>query len=122
MGLCLDMELKIGGKMISEYYKDQPSSNFYYIYYYDEKSNMKTAISKIDETNLNKIASDLNIDYVQMSKTSNIDYKISNIKKQISDSLNNQDKINSYKDIYYYFAVPLVILIILDFILKMRRM
>ena len=81
-----------------------------------------TAISKLDETNLKKIASDIGIDYIQMSKTSNINYKLSDIKQQISNSQTTEEKISSYKDIYYYFAVPLVILLIVDFIVQKRRM
>ncbi len=108
--------------MVNSLYVDNPSSEYYYKYYYDDAYSRKTAISKIDEENLKKIASDLKIDYIQMSKTSNINYKLSDIKKIVSNSQSNEEKVNSYSDIYYYFAVPLVILIILDFILKMRRM
>ena len=37
-----------------------------------------------------------------MSKTLNIDYKLTNIKQQISDSQTTEEKISSYKDIYRY--------------------
>ena len=117
------MVLGVGGKMVSSIYSDDPSSEYYYIFYYDENTYQKvTAISKIDEKNLKQVASDLNIDYIQMSKTSNIDYKLNNIKKQSYDSQTNEEKISSYQDIYYYFAIPLVILLIVDFVLKKRRM
>ena len=111
-----------GGKMVSSAYSDNPSSEYYYIYYYDENTYQKvTAISKIDEKNLKQIASDLGVDYIQMSRTSNIDYKLNDIKQQISDSQTAEEKINSYQDIYYYFAIPLAILLIIDFVLKKRR-
>ena len=116
------MELGKGGKMVSHMFSDDPNSEYYYIYYYDENTYENvTALSKIDEKNLKKIASDLKIDYVQMSKTSNIDYKLNDIKQQMSDSQTMEEKISSYKDIYYYFAIPLVILFIIDFVLKKRR-
>ena len=62
--------------MISSAYKDETESSNSYIYYYDNDYNSVTAISKIDENNLKQIASDIGIDYIQMSKTENIDYKI----------------------------------------------
>ena len=112
-----------GGKMVNSTYSDDPSSDYYYIYYYDENTYQNiTAISKIDEKNLKQLASDLKIDYIQMSKTSNIDYKLNNIKQQSYNSQSTEEKISSYQDIYYYFAIPLVILLIVDFVLKKRRM
>ena len=116
------MEHGAGGKMISSLYADEPESEFSYIYYYDENNNTRDAISKIDENNLKKIASDLQIDYIQMSKTSNIDYKINDVRQQSSSSQTTEEKISSYDDLYYYFAIPLVILLIIDFILKKGRM
>lgn len=109
-----------GGKMVSSSYEDNPTSEFYYIYYYEDYE-MTTAISKIDEKNLKKISNDLGVDYIQMSKTSNINYKISNIKKQVAESQKTEDKISTYQDIYYYFAIPLVILLIIDFIIKSKN-
>lgn len=111
-----------GGKMINSLYTDQPNNKFYYIYYYDENYEMVTAVSKLDEKNLKQIGNDLGIDYIQMSKQNNIDYKISEIKQQIYNSQTSEEKISSYSDIYYYFAIPLVILLIIDFIIKKRRM
>ena len=108
--------------MVSRAYADDTNSDYYYLYYYDDNYNRVAAISKLDETNLKKIASDIGIDYIQMSKTSNINYKLSDIKQQISNSQTTEEKISSYKDIYYYFAVPLVILLIVDFIVQKRRM
>ena len=102
------MELGTGGKMISNAYADDMSSEFYYVYYYDQNTHQKiTAVSKMDEKNLKQIASDLKIDYIQ---------------QQNYDSQTTEEKISSYQDIYYYFAIPLVILLIVDFVLKKRRM
>lgn len=122
-GAVLGYGTSTGGKMVSSVYADDPSSELYYIYYFDEESyESKTAISKLDEKNLKQIASDLGIDYIQMSKTSNVNYKVDDIKKQVSNSQKDEQKISSYKDIYYYFAIPLVILLIVDFIIQKRRM
>ena len=117
------MVLGAGGKMINSTHYDDPTSEYYYIYYYDEDTYQKvTALSKIDEKNLKQVSLDLKIDYIQMSKTSNIDYKLNNIKQQSYNSQKTEEKISSYQDIYYYFAIPLVILLIIDFVLKKRRM
>lgn len=121
-GAVMGYGTSAGGKMVSRAYADDTNSDYYYLYYYDDNYNRVAAISKLDETNLKKIASDIGIDYIQMSKTSNINYKLSDIKQQISNSQTTEEKISSYKDIYYYFAVPLVILLIVDFIVQKRRM
>ena len=110
-----------GGKMVSNINKDDPSSEFYYIYYYDDNYEKITAISKIDEKNLKQIALDLGVEYIQMTKTSNIDHILSKTKQEVTKSQSTQDKINSYQDIYYYFAIPLVVLLIIDFLIKKRR-
>ena len=120
-GAVMGYGTKDGGKMVNSTYSNQPNSNFYYIYYYDDTYQKVTAISKIDENNLKKIASDLKIDYIQMSEKSNIDGKLKQIKNIESSSQGQEEKINTYQDIYYYFAIPLVILLILDFIFKMRK-
>lgn len=121
-GAVMGYGTKTGGKMINSIYADNPNSKLYYTYYYDDNYNMVTAVSKLDEKNLKQISKDLGIDYVQMSKESNINYKLTNIKQQISNSQTTEEKISSYQDIYYYFAIPLVILLIIDFIIKKRRM
>ena len=121
-GAVMGYGTSAGGKMVSRAYADDTNSDYYYLHYYDDNYNRVAAISKLDETNLKKIASDIGIDYIQMSKTSNINYKLSDIKQQISNSQTTEEKISSYKDIYYYFAVPLVILLIVDFIVQKRRM
>lgn len=120
-GGVLGYGTKTGGKMVNSTYADNPNSEFYYIEYFDDNYNYQTAISKLDEKNLKQIASDIGIDYIQMNKTSNINYKLNDIKQQISNSQTNEEKISTYQDIYYYFAIPLVILLIVDFIIQKRR-
>lgn len=121
-GGVLGYGTKTGGKMVSSAYADNPNSEFYYIEYFDDNYNYQTAISKLDEKNLKQIATDIGIDYIQMNKTANINYKINDIKQQISNSQTNEEKISTYQDIYYYFAIPLVILLIMNFIIQKRRM
>lgn len=119
-GAVLGYGTKEGAKMLSSSNKETDTEN-HYVGYYEEGYKKITGISKLDERNLKKISSDLNIDYIHMNKTSNIDYKLRDIKKYISSSQNQEVKIKSYKDIYYYFAIPLVLLLILNFIVQKRR-
>lgn len=121
-GAVLGYGTSTGGKMVSSAYSEDPSSPYYYLNYYDDNYNNVPAISKIDEKNLKQIASDIGIDYIQMSKQTNINYKLKDIEREISSSQTNEEKINSYQDIYYYFAIPLAFLLIVDFIVQKRRM
>lgn len=82
-------------------------------YIIDNSSNNK-AISKIDESNLKRLANDLNIDYIHMNKKNNIEDKLSEIKYRINKKDYSSNKSN-YNDIYYIFVVPLFILLIIDF-------
>ena len=110
-----------GGKMVNSLYEDNPNSDFYYKYYYDSNYNRITALSKLDENNLRQISTDLEIDYIQMNKQNNINKKLKIIKEQASNSQLKEDKIKSYKDTYFYFAIPLAILLIINFIIQKRR-
>lgn len=104
-----------GGKMIYSLYEDNKNGVDQYLYYYDDNYNKITAVSKIDENNLKKLSTDIGIDYIKMSKQENINYKINEIKKKINESEANEDKIESYKDTYFFIAIPLVILFIIKF-------
>ncbi len=121
-GAVLGYGTEKGGKMVNSMFANDPSNEDYYMYYYDENYKKNTSISKIDEKTLKQLSTDLKIDYIKMDNTAKIDYKLNNIKDQIFNSQTTEEKINSYQDIYYYFAIPLVILLIAEFILKKRRM
>ena len=110
--------------MTDKLWEDQLDLNGepYYIYYYDEHYNKIEGISKIDEINLRQIGQDLGIDYIHMNQTSNIDNKLKEIKKNSESLQSDEQKINTYQDVYYYFAIPLLILIIISFILRKRTL
>lgn len=112
-----------GGKMVNSTYEDEPNSDYYYKYYYDNNYERITALSKLDEKNLKQISTDLGIDYIHMNKQNNINNKLKSIKKQIvnSQSVGDEIKIKSYQDIYFYFAIPLVVLLAINFIIQKRR-
>lgn len=80
----------------------------------------KKAVSKIDESNLKKIAKDIDIDYIKMNKQTDIDSKIKEILTSSKSKTSNIDR-TSYKDTYYYFIIPLFILLFLVYIEYKRR-
>ena len=108
--------------MIYSLYEDNTNGVDKYLYYYDDNYNKITAVSKIDENNLKKLSTDMEIDYIQMSKQENINYKIKEIKKKINESVTNEEKIKSYKDTYFFISIPLVILFIIKFGFVQRRL
>lgn len=78
------------------------------------------AISKIDEKNLKQIANDLEIKYVNMEKTSNVDIILKEIDSNIKKDSKRID-INAYDDTYYVFAIMLTIVLIFELINYKRR-
>ena len=91
-----------------EYIEDRRGENYPY----------PKAVSKIDEKNLKKMANDLGIDYVHMTKQSNVNNKINKIINK--SSLKAGDSMKSYKDTYYPFAVILSILILMELYIDRR--
>lgn len=80
----------------------------------------KDAVSKIDEANLKSIAKDLGIEYINMNKRDNIDGIIEGIKR---NAIFSEDEVGTegYTDIYYIFVIPLLLMLIYEFVdLKMR--
>lgn len=91
-----------------------------YEFYLKDPDSYDDAISKLDEKNLNNIAEDLGIEYVHMDRQSNIDKILKPIKKaQVRESA--VSKKNNGKDTYYYFVIPLLILMLWEFIDFRRR-
>ncbi len=94
-----------------------------YVTYYDDNYEEQTALSVIDEENLKAIASDLGVEYVLMDKQSRIDRELAEIKDNML-SAPMQKEISStkgYADIYHYFMIPLVLLLVYDFIALRRK-
>jgi hypothetical protein len=92
--------------------------------YLEDKSNYPytKALSKLDETNLKKIAQDIKIDYIHMNDQSIIDNKLKEITKKINNENADNKIIYSYTDIYYIFAIPLCLLLIYELICYKRRL
>lgn len=95
-----------------------------YLYYYDDNYDKKQGISKIDEDNLKEIASDFGVDYVHMTKQSKIDDVTKQIKKEMEHASTQKEEksLEGYADIYYIFVIPLLVLLIFDFLYYRRKL
>lgn len=95
-----------------------------YLYYYDDNYNEHLAISKIDEGNLKSIASDLGVDYVHMTKQSEINGVIKSIQGEVSNLEMQEDTESKegYKDTYYWVVIALIVLLAIDFVCYRKKM
>ncbi|MBQ4521923.1 MAG: VWA domain-containing protein [Lachnospiraceae bacterium] len=121
-GAVLGYGTKKGGAMkVLKFVGDEDKPE--YLYYYDDDFNEVKAISKIDEGNLKQIASDLGIDYVHMTKQSEIHDEIKNLQKKIGEhgTYDENDSKKGYKETYYFFVIPLLLLLIFDYVYYKRK-
>lgn len=88
--------------------------------YIIDSNTSKRAISKIDEDNLKQIANDLKLDYIKMNKTENLTNKIEEIKNDIILDF-EENEIKYYEDTYYYFIIPFIVLVSIDFMSLKRK-
>ena len=120
-GAVLGYGTTSGGPMLAGAYSGDEDPE--YLYFYDDDYEKRRAVSKIDEDNLKSIASDFGVKYIHMTDESKIDSTISSIKNELETiSLEKElDSTEGYVDIYYYFVIPLVLLLIFDFIYYNRK-
>ena len=74
----------------------------------------KPAVSKIDESNLKSIADDLEVSYINMNDSQNIDPVLEKIQRENTGD-SKTGKVNGFVDIYYIFAAIFAVLLMLDF-------
>ena len=121
-GAVLGYGTTTGGPMKTvEYLEDESETE--YLYYYDDNYDKQQAISKIDENNLKSIASDFGIDYVHMTDQSQIHKNIKELQNKVNklELDTNTDSKKGYVDIYYLFVIPLVLLMIMDYIYYKKK-
>ena len=120
-GAVLGYGTEKGGKMKAGAFTndDEPE----YLTYYDDDFDEKTALSKIDEDNLESIADDLGVSYVHMEKQSDIDDELKVIINNMKNASPNEDVTSTegYTDTYYIFVLPLLLLFIVDYIYYRRK-
>ena len=88
--------------------------------YIKDSSTGKDALSILDENNLKKVASDMDIEYIHMKSTANVKYMVESIKNGSSLTLEKADSV-SYEDTYYVYAAILLAFLVLEAVLFIRR-
>lgn len=81
----------------------------------------KDAVSKIDEGNLQQLADDMEISYINMNTQENIKDTLKEIKQNAAVSTEDSEETNGYQGIYYWFVLPLLLLLIYDFKVCIQR-
>lgn len=120
-GAVLGYGTESGGKMkVGAFTNDDEPE---YLTYYDDDFDEQTALSKIDEDNLEDIAGDLGISYIHMEKQSDIDDELKGIKNNMKNAAPNEGvtSTDGYSDTYYIFVLPLLLLFIVDYIYCRRK-
>jgi Ca-activated chloride channel family protein len=76
---------------------------------------VQDAVSRIDEENLKKLSEELGITYINMNNgNAGLQGVVSLIKDSAMTVIETGDGAEVEKDIYYFFAIPLAILLILE--------
>lgn len=116
-GAVLGYGTSKGGNM---YIKDYFSDDLVVI---EDKSEYpyKKAVSKIDEENLKAIAKDMGIEYINMTTENKLDTVIDNIKKDTALLGDEDSRLDGYKDIYFIFIIPLVGMLVYEFVNWKRK-
>ncbi len=121
-GAVLGYGTETGGPMKTvEYYEDESEAE--YLHYYDDNYDEQLALSKIDEDNLKNIASDFGIQYVHMTSQNEINSTIKDLQEKVNDLdvTEDMESKEGYVDIYYLFVLPLVLVLIVDFIFYKKK-
>ncbi len=101
-----------GGKMKETY-------GYSFVYDY---STHKDAISRIDEENLKKIAEQLGLEYLNMNSTNvALSGAVELIKESSKTVIESGTGAEIQKDIYYWFAYPLILLLFAEIVLFVRQ-
>lgn len=116
-GAVLGYGTSKGGNM---YIKDYFSDDLVAI---EDKSEYpyEKAVSKIDEENLKAIAKDMDIEYINMTTENKLDTVIDNIKKDTALLGDEDSSLDGYKDIYFIFIIPLVGMLVYEFVNWKRK-
>ena len=122
-GVVLGYGTDDGGPMkVRTYALDE---DYTYLKYYDDNFNYVTAISKIDESNLKDIASDLDVEYYHMTDHSDMDDVLDTLQLGLEDIQIERNTGNTGEgvvSISWIFAIPLMCIIAYDFIYYRKKM
>ncbi len=92
--------------------------------YYDDNFDLQTAVSVIDEKNLQSIASDLGVEYIHMTHKTQIDGVLAELQGRIAnlEMMVNTESTEGYEDINFWFVIPLTVLLVADAICYKKKL
>ena len=95
-----------------------------YLTYYDSNFNSVTAVSKIDEGNLEDIAADLGLNYYHMTKPSNARTVAADVMDNIETGqfTKSVEDRKGFAETYWIFAIALGIFLAYDFVVLRTKM
>lgn len=124
-GAVLGYGTEAGGNMYFKSMYDEDEERL--IEYYDETTfDYGPAVTKLDEDNLKDIAKEMGIEYIRMNNQSKLDSVINNIIKNsdvvMTDAnTGSASRISNASDIYYWFVIPLMLLLVWEAISMIRK-
>ncbi|MCL2383901.1 MAG: hypothetical protein FWC79_07290 [Oscillospiraceae bacterium] len=84
-------------------------------------TNCSYAISHLDEANLSQMATEMGISYIHMDSPSNINSKLQEVQRGVVIDISD-DETQGFEDTYFIFVIPLLLLLIYEFINFRRRL
>ncbi|MBQ7428503.1 MAG: VWA domain-containing protein [Butyrivibrio sp.] len=84
-----------------------------------DTENYDEAVSKLDESNLQQVASDLGVEYIHVTDKKDVDSIIANALANAENVEDTQEGLANYEDTYYYL-VPVLIVLLLGEVLLSR--
>lgn len=87
----------------------------------------KAAISRLEEKNLKQLAKDMGVEYIHMEKSEYVDSVLGEIKTMyasLPDNIVKQSQnqsVTGADDLYYLFVMPLILLLVIEIIIWIRR-
>lgn len=125
LGVVLGYGTEEGGTMVYENWFGGSDT----IMYYDENGDYGEALSKIDEDTLEEVAEELGISYVYADPDSDsyIEGIVNEFDDAIDEGMNIETTITEktgyiYEDTYYIFCIPLLVILVIDFIAYNRKL
>lgn len=117
-GAVLGYGTKEGGRMKVKNLYDDGDTEGTYLEVYDDEFFIKEALSVLDEENLKSIADDLDIEYINVKQKDDLSAIIEQAKKDIQNAgtVTSEKLTEGYEDMYFWFVIPLLLLLIFDFV------
>lgn len=122
-GAVLGYGTEQGGPMMAPWYAGDGAPSYVYSYNDAYRDDDYNALSRIDEGNLEEIAGDMGVPYIHMTRQSAMEDTIESIMAEImaTAEMEYEDDTIGRTETYYYFLIPLLALMVFDYIYYNRR-